>query len=128
MDMYVSLDPRRNERPLVELAAIVGHPRSGRRFTAEVVEISCEGCRMLGADGIAIGDQLVVSIAGLARWPARVVWARGGVVGVEFHQPLQPGVVARYAESFPPQQWIYTESLRLAAAEPQPEALPRSGT
>lgn len=113
MDMYVSLDPRRNERPLVELAAIVAHPRSNRRFTVEVVEISCEGCRMLTGEPIACGDQLVVSIAGLPRWPARVIWARGGAVGAEFHQPLLPGEVARYAEVFTPQPWTFSESLRL---------------
>jgi len=115
MDMYVSLDPRRSERPLVDLAAVVSHPRSGRRFTAEVVELSCEGCRCKGGEDMAVGDQIVVSIVGLARWPARVIWACAGVVGVEFHTPLKAGEVARYAEAFPPERWVYTESLRLAA-------------
>ena len=106
MDMYVSLDPRRSERPLVELAAMIGHPRSGRRFAAEVVEISREGCRLLTAETLAVGDQLVVSIAGLARWPAWVIWARGGAVGLEFHQALEPHVVAEFAAAFPRQPWM----------------------
>ena len=118
MDMFVSLDPRRSERPLVELSAVVAHPRSGRGFTAGVVEISCEGCRLTSAELLAEGDQLVVSVVGLARWPARVIWARNGVVGVEFHTPLKHGEVARFAAEFPPGRWVYTESLRLAA-EPE---------
>jgi len=118
MDMFVSLDPRRSERPLVELSAVVAHPRSGRGFTAEVVEISCEGCRLIAGEPLAEGDQLVVSVVGLARWPARVIWARSGVVGIEFHTALKPGEVARFAAEFPPERWVYTESLRLAA-EPQ---------
>ena len=119
MDMFVSLDPRRSERPLVDLSAVVAHPRSGRGFTAAVVEISCEGCRLLTPEPMAVGDQLVVSVVGLARWPARVIWARNGVVGVEFHTALQHGEVARFAAAFPPERWVYTESLRLAV-EPQP--------
>ena len=118
MGMYVSLDPRRSDRPLVDLAAVIAHPRSGRRFTAEVVEISCEGCRLKSDQDMAIGDQIVVSIVGLARWPARVIWSCAGVTGVEFHTPLQPGEVARYAEAFPPELWVYSETLRLAA-EPE---------
>lgn len=113
MHSYVALDPRRSERPLVELSAVVAHPRSGRGFTAEVVEISCEGCRLVTREAMAEGDQLVVSVVGLARWPARVIWARGGLVGVEFHAPLQHGEVARFAAEFPPERWVYTESLRL---------------
>src|SRR5687768_17317092 len=100
MDSPLSPDPRRSERPLVELAAVVGHPRSGRKFTAELVELSCEGCRLLTREPIETGDQLLVTIAGLEQWPARVVWMRGKAVGAEFHQPLQPGVVTRYAEMF----------------------------
>ena len=119
--MYVSMDPRRSERPLVELAAVVGHPRSGRRFTAELVELSCEGCRLLTREAIDSGDQLLVSIAGLNHWPARVVWVCGGAVGVEFHQPLRPGVVTRYAETFPTHLRIYTETLRLAPPARAPE-------
>lgn len=118
MDPFISLDSRRSERPLVELAAVAQHPRSGRRFTAEVVELSCEGCRLLAGEGVVPGDQLLVSVAGLADWPARVVWATSGAVGLEFHQPLLPEAVARYAESFPPDFWVQTESLRLTAAEP----------
>jgi hypothetical protein len=120
MDMYVSLDPRRSERPLVELAALVDHPRSGRRFAAEVVELSCEGCRLLTREPVECGDQVLVSIAGLAQWPARVIWARGGAVGVEFHRALRPGIVARYAESFPTHLRTYTETLRLDRRERAP--------
>ena len=118
MDMYVSLDPRRSERPLVDVAAVISHPRGGRRFAAEVVEISCEGCRLKAGEEMAAGDQIVVAIVGLARWPARVIWTCAGVTGVEFHTPLRAGEVARYAEAFPPERWVYTESLRYAG-EPE---------
>ena len=121
MDMHVSLDPRRSERPLVELAAMVGHPRSGRRFAAEVAEVSREGCRLLTGEPLAAGDQLVVSIAGLARWPAWVIWARGGAIGVEFHQPLEPSVVEELADAFPRQPWIPADGPCVAAAEAEPE-------
>ena len=123
MDMFVSLDPRRSERPLVDLSAIVAHPRRGRGFTAEVVEISCEGCRLTTDEPIECGDQLLVSVVDLTLWPARVVWAAHGVIGVEFHQPLEPGTVARYAESFPPQMWVYSESLCPAGPETVSEQL-----
>jgi hypothetical protein len=121
MDMYVSLDPRRSDRPLVELAAIVWHPRTARRFTAEVVEISCEGCRLLAPEPVECGDQVLVSIPGLARWPARVVWARTGAAGVEFHRPLAPSAVAHYVSAFPPDLWTYREGTRRMDSEPVPQ-------
>jgi hypothetical protein len=121
MDMYVSLDPRRSDRPLIELAAIVGQPRTGRRFTAEVVEISCEGCRMLTTEPVACGDQVLVSVPGLARWPARVIWARTGTAGVEFHRPLSPDMVARYVAAFPPELWTYGGAATVAAPGPLPQ-------
>jgi hypothetical protein len=118
MDSSHTPDPRRSERPLVELAAVIVHPRSGRKFAAELVELSCEGCRLLTREAMDSGDQLLVTIAGLDNWPARVVWMRGEAVGVEFHQPLQPGVVMRYAETFPPHLRVYTETLRLTVNKP----------
>jgi len=118
--MYVSLDPRRSDRPLIELAAIVGHPRTGRRFTAEVVEISCEGCRLLTGEPVACGDQVLVSVPGLARWPSRVVWARKGAAGVEFHRPLEASMVAYYVATFPPDLWTYGDGTR-PAAQPLPQ-------
>src|SRR5918995_37253 len=107
MELYAALDPRRSDRPLIELAAIVGHPRTGRRFAAELVEISCEGCRLLTTELVAYGDQVLVSVPGLARWPARVVWVRSGAAGVEFHRPLGPAMVAYYVATFPPNLWTY---------------------
>ena len=114
MDMFVSLDPRRSERPLVELTATIAHPRTGRTYAAALVELSCEGCRLLTREAVNPGDQLLLSIAGLDDWPGRVVWAQGEALGIEFHRPLRPGVVARYAEGFPPDLALYTEILRLA--------------
>lgn len=122
MDMYVSLDPRRSERPLIELAAIVWQPRTGRRFAAEVVEISCEGCRLLvTGEPVACGDQVLVSVPGLARWPSRVVWAREGSTGVEFHRPLKPDMVARHVEAFPPDLWTFGGPTTVAAPGPLPQ-------
>lgn len=117
MDMYVSLDSRRSDRPLVELAAIVGHPRTGRRFAVEIVEISCEGCRLLTSDTVAFGDQLLISVPGMARWPARVVWTRSGTAGVEFHRPLKPDVVAHFVGAFPPDLWTYGQNPGLSAPQ-----------
>jgi len=119
MDMHFSLDPRRSERPRVELAAIVGHPRSGRRFEAELSEISCEGCRVLTEESMGLGDQVLVTIEGLERWPARVVWMQGGSVGLEFHEVLSPGIVERYADTFPPHLRIYAETLARAVIAPR---------
>lgn len=119
--MYVSLDPRRSDRPLVELAAIIGHPRTGRRFAVEVVEISSEGCRLLTSEPVAFGDQVLVSVPGMARWPARVVWARSGTAGVEFHRPLKPDVVAHFVSAFPPELWTYGKNPRQPASSPAPD-------
>ena len=119
--MYVSLDPRRSDRPLVELAAIVGHPRTGRRFAVEVVEISCEGCRLLTSEPVAFGDQVLVSVPGMARWPARVVWARSGTAGVEFHRSLKPDAVAHFVAAFPPELWTYGQSPRQPTLQPAPD-------
>lgn len=115
MDTHFSLDPRRSERPRVQLTAIVGHPRSGRRFEAELYEISCEGCRVHTEEAFGLGDQVLVTIEGLERWPARIVWMQGGAVGLEFHEVLSPGIVARYADAFPPHLRIYAEALARAA-------------
>ena len=118
MDMHASFDPRRSDRPLIELAAIVCHPRSRRRFTAELVEISCEGCRLLTTEPMAYGDQVLVSVPGLARWPSRVVWSQGGAAGVEFHRPIEPATVAEYVAAFPPNLWTYPDGMRPAEVEP----------
>ncbi len=120
MDTSAPPDPRRSDRPLIELAAIVCHPRTERRFTAELVEISCEGCRLLTVEPMACGDQVLVSVPGLARWPSRVVWAQGGAAGVEFHRSIEPATVADYVAAFPPNLWTYPDGMRPAEAPPKP--------
>jgi hypothetical protein len=56
----------------------------------------------------------------MARWPARVVWARSGTAGVEFHRPLKPDAVSHFVAAFPPELWTYGQNPR-QTLEPAPD-------
>ena len=94
-------DSRRGRRLPIQVDVNVDHPRSQRRLTAELSEISAEGCRILITEPLGPSDQLLIRIAGIEPWPARVVWAEDGAVGIEFHKPLHAAVVEHNSLQFP---------------------------
>lgn len=93
-------DPRRSVRLPVEIMALVDQPRAERRAQAELTELSREGCRLFSEEPFEPGAQLLVLVPGHEPWPARVIWAREGAMGLEFHTPLPAAVVADYGLRF----------------------------
>lgn len=113
-------DNRRSLRLPIEVDVNVDHPRSRRRLTAELFDISPEGCRLVTAEPFDPSSQLLIRIAGLEPWPARVVWAKDGTVGVEFHKPINPAVVEHHARQFPKGSKAEAEAVRQRRRGRQP--------
>ena len=93
-------DPRRSVRLPVEIMAVVDQPRTQRRAQAELAELPREGCRLIVDEEFLPGAQLLILVPGHEPWPARVIWAGEGGVGVEFHTPLPAAVAAEYGLRF----------------------------
>ena len=94
-------DKRRSLRLPIEVDVNVYHPRSRRLITAELYDISPEGCRLVTPEPFEPSAQLLIRIAGMEPWPARVVWVKDGSVGIEFHKPINAAVVEHHARQFP---------------------------
>jgi hypothetical protein len=91
---------RATERYPVRVTIVVAHPRSVRRVTAELRDLSRGGCRLVSPERFSLGDQLLVSIDGLEPWPAAVAWTGDECIGLAFHQPLDHSVAEHYARIF----------------------------
>ena len=91
---------RANERFPVRVVIEVAHPRSVRRMTAELRDLSTGGCRIVSPEPFSLGDQLLLSIDGLDPWPAAVAWTGEGAIGVAFHEALDHSVAEHYARIF----------------------------
>ena len=91
---------RAEERHMVRVAVAVSHPRSGRRFEAQLQDISAGGCQIVSNEPFGIGDQILLDVGKLERWPAVVAWLGQGHVGVSFHEPLGLLEAEQYAWDF----------------------------
>lgn len=74
---------------------------SKRSSTARMFDLSISGCCIVSAEPPRTGTQILIRIPGLEFWSGTVAWSREGAVGVEFHKPLHPAVVERYAHLYP---------------------------
>ena len=101
MDDIPTFDPRRSARLGVEIVLDVHHPRSSQRIVAQLTNLSREGAHLVAPVPFAEAAQLLIDLPGFELWPARVIWARSGEIGVEFHDPLPDGVLAALADRFP---------------------------
>jgi hypothetical protein len=73
--------------------APAGFRERGRSRTAvEVVDLSTHGCRIEVSGPLVTGQRTWISLPTLQGWEARIVWAEGGVAGLDFVQPLHPAV------------------------------------
>ena len=92
---------RRNER--LPLQANVSIKRFGfsRSSKALMFDLSVKGCCIVSSEPLPTGTQILIRIPGLEFWSATVMWHREQAVGVEFHKPLHPAVVERYARFYP---------------------------
>jgi hypothetical protein len=83
-------DARRREARLDVNAAVplreLGHPA----VDARLVNISSHGFMVETDALIEPGSRVWLTIPGLSRANARVVWARNGRIGGEFAQPVDP--------------------------------------
>jgi hypothetical protein len=93
-------DPRRSARLQVEIIVNVDHPRSSQRVPAEMTNLSREGCHVVARVPFAEGAQLLIDLPGFEPWPARVIWARAGELGIEWHDPLPATVLVALGERF----------------------------
>jgi hypothetical protein len=93
-------EARRSARLAVEIVVLVDHPRSSRLLAAELSDLSREGCRIITPEPFEPGAQILIKMPDVEPWPARVIWAREGAVGTEFHDPLPAEVVAEHGLRF----------------------------
>lgn len=83
-------DARRRE-PRIELAADVGLRELGATGVgARLVNISSRGFMAETRALVASGSRIWLTLPGLPRVNARVVWARSGRIGGEFAEPIDP--------------------------------------
>jgi hypothetical protein len=86
--------------------AIVGTCRIGDRPQEDVLitELGADGCRLrAGTVGMTKTEPLVLRIGTVGPVTARLMWAKGGALGVLFEEPLADDLVeALCAASTPP--------------------------
>lgn len=99
--MTGTIIPRRSERRSV-LMRVQCRSQSGFRDTAEISDISNEGCCLL-MQGLhfRVGARLTIRPEGFEGLPGVVRWVRGDLAGVEFDRPLYGPIVDYMASSFP---------------------------
>ena len=81
---------------------LAGRCRAGDRETQDVLvtEIGSRGCRLLGLSvGITKSDPLSLWIGEAGPIAARLTWAKRGLLGVEFDQPLDGGLLESLANT-----------------------------
>lgn len=83
---------RATERYPLNVAVEVAHPRTVRRFEAELRDLSIGGCRLVSEEPFSVGDQLLLSIDGFETWPGVVAWSGVGCVGIAFHISLDQSI------------------------------------
>lgn len=88
------------------IVAIVGTCQIGDRPQEEVLitELGADGCRMrAGTVGLTKTEPLVLRVGTAGPIAARLMWAKGGALGVLFEEPLADDLVeALCAASMPP--------------------------
>lgn len=83
----------RNYRFPCEHTVVVDH--RGERLPAQLINISAEGARLSGLEGLSKGDVMRVELgAGCPALEADVRWTRGTLAGLRFDQALSPRLLA----------------------------------
>ena len=92
---------RGNERQALRVAVSVRRYGAGKPSKALMFDLSATGCCIVWRGTLPLGTQLLIRIPGHEFRPATVAWCREEAAGLEFHKPLHPEVVERYAQSHP---------------------------
>jgi hypothetical protein len=89
----MSSEKRREERFLVQVAGRY-RPRHGGSRDIRIKDLSEYGCRFHDRFSVLeTGTAILVKIRNIGPIPAFVKWREASVAGVEFEQPLHPGVL-----------------------------------
>jgi hypothetical protein len=84
-------DPRRAER--VPLRADIEFRRQGEhRWRVNILDFSPEGCRVGLPITVEPDDSVWISLPGVESIQGVICWVKGWEAGVEFLNPLHPGV------------------------------------
>lgn len=92
-----AIDPAGNRvaaRRLVNFGARVRSGETGGSRSVVVVDLSPDGCKLLGADDVGEGIALWIKLPGLEARRLHVVWSRAGEAGCAFSEPLRDGEIA----------------------------------
>jgi hypothetical protein len=96
-------NPPVEQRSEVRMAVgIAGRCRAGEREVQEVLitEVGARGCLLLGLSaGVTKSDPLALWLGEAGPFPARLKWAKRGLLGVEFDQPLDARVLETLADA-----------------------------
>lgn len=74
---------RREERREVELGAVI-HRRDGSCTSAEVHDLSYEGCRISGSGSLEPAERIRLVVPALGEIEAQVRWSASGRAGAQF--------------------------------------------
>lgn len=84
-----STDARRVARRAVSFAAFVTDTGATARKVL-VVDLSAQGCRLAGAEGIEPGAEIWLKLSGSSPHRTKIIWTEGGTAGCEFCTPIDP--------------------------------------
>ena len=82
---------RVSPRTLARCQVMVRNP-GGPMWSAEVSDVSPEGCRIGWVSRPRVGDAMWVKFENLEAMGARVCWVEGPMAGLQFTRPIHPAV------------------------------------
>lgn len=88
------MDARRELRLAISVEGLIGSTRIGRQ-KVELIDLSCRGCRIGTVARLVVGNNLVVTLPGVAPLGAEIRWQDIGSAGLRFAVPLHPLIVER---------------------------------
>lgn len=92
--------PRRDLRLCSHAGVVLRRYGSLRHISADLRDLSINGCKVSTGEPLRAGEQILVRIQGLIAFPAVVIWSHEGSAGAEFCQPLHYTVVEHYARVY----------------------------
>lgn len=87
-----AIHSRQGQRYPTSIAATVIVDRQD--YSAEIKDVSSQGCCVSGTFGLAKGDEIVIVVGGLSV-VATVAWSKGMLAGANFHRQIDPLQVVR---------------------------------
>jgi hypothetical protein len=91
---------RRAERHAIDLLA--RYAWKGLRGTVLLKDLTCDGARIEGLEGLRQGDGLTLLLPDAPPVEATVAWAIGRAAGLRFDEAIAPEELARIVRDFAP--------------------------